>query len=349
MRRLLLVCILMLTPSAGGWAALMPGLYVGEAAVADQGAGERGHAMPMALQNVLQKLTGLRRFDDYPELRSALKRAPDMVLSYHYRKVEQMLPDGSLNEELNLVAQFAEAPVDNLARELGLPLWQPQRLSATAWLIVDDGLDRRIMPIEYDYARQRMAVVAERRGLPLDWPRPDADGLYAVDEQILWGGYAEELAGAAGRGVLIATARREGAEWVVRFNLSYQDDNWSWRQDDVDLAAGLEEGMHETIDRVAAANMIQASDLGSWKHDLTVSGLASVEDYRRCLNYLQSMSLVEDVGVVTAQPGRVTFRATLSASPPHFEKMLESGGVLRKLDEQADGGYFLIGEFPDEI
>jgi len=347
MKRLLLFCILMLA-SLGGWAASNSDLYVGEAPVADQGAGERSRAMPMALQNVLQKLSGLRQFDDYPELGAAVRPAPDMVLSYYYRKLEQMLPDGSLNEELGLVAQFAEAPVDNLVRELGLPLWQPQRLSATVWLIVDDGLDRRIMPIEYDYARQRMALVAERRGLPLDWPSPDADGLYAVDEQILWGGYAEELAGTAGRGVLIATARREGAEWVVRFNLSYQDDNWSWRQDDVDLAAGLEEGMHETVDRVAAANMIQASDLGSWQHDLTVSGLASAEDYQRCLNYLQSLSLVEDVGVITAQPGRVTFRAALSASPAYFEEMLESGGVLRKLDEEAEGGYFLVGELPDD-
>lgn len=338
----------MLAPLDDGRAAPAPDLYVGEAPVADQGAGERSRAMPMALQNVLQKLSGLRRFDDYPDVRSALRPAPDMVLSYHYRNFERMLSDGSLSEELVLVAQFAEAPVDNLVRDLGLPLWQSQRLPAMAWLIVDDGLDRRIMPIEYDYARQRMALIAQRRGLPLEWPGPDADGLFAVDEQILWGGYAEELAAASGQGALIAAARREGAAWAVRFNLGYQEDNWSWRLSDSDLAAALEEGMHETVDRVAAANTIQASDLGSWQHDLTVSGLVSAEDYRRCLNYLQSMSLVEDVGVVAAQPGRVTFRTLLTASPPYLEQMLESGGVLGKRDEDAESGYFLIGELPDD-
>ncbi len=348
MKQLLLLCILMLAPLGAGGAVPGSELYVGEAPVADQGAGERRRAMPLALQNVLQKLSGLRRFDDYPELRSALTQAPDMVLSYHYRKVEQMLSDGSVREELGLVAQFAQAPVDNLARELGLPLWQAQRVPATAWLIIDDGIDRRIMPIEYEYARQRMAATAERRGLPLDWPGPDADGLYAVDEQLLWGGYVEELAGAGGRGLLIAAARREGAQWSVRFNLGYPGENWSWRLNDADLAAALEEGTHEAIDRVAAANTIQASDLGSWQYDLTVSGLAGAEDYRRCLNYLQGISLVGEIGVVRAQPGQVTFRAVLNAAPHYFEEMLQSGGVLQALDEAAEGHYSLIGGLPDD-
>jgi hypothetical protein len=321
-------------------------LYVGEAAVADQGGAERERALPLALENVLQKLSGLRQFDDFPLVYPALERAPDMLLSYHYSKAELTLADGSEVEELRLVAHFAESAVDEMARALQLPLWQPQRRPLTAWLIVDDGLDRRIMPVEFGYTHQSMEDVARRRGLPLQWPSPDAEGIYPVDEQILWGGYTEDLAASRDEGVLIAAARREGPEWGLRINVGYLGQHWTWRLNDIDLQAALTEGMQQAIDQVAAVNTIAASDLGSWQQEVTVSGLGNAEDYRRCLNYLQNISVVEDVAVIAAQPGTVTFRLMLSALPRYFEESIDAGSVLER--SAAEGRYVLVGVLPGD-
>ena len=345
MKKFLLICALFLTPFACRVEAAVD-LYQGEVAVADQGSAERDRALPKALEHVPRKLSGLRQFDDYPEVQPALARAPELVLSYYYRRVLSTLPDGSEAEELRLVARFAETAVDEMARELQLPLWQPQRRPLLAWLIVDNGLDRRIMPVEFDYTRQSMEAVGEQRGLPLEWPSPDAEGAYAVDEQILWGGYTEDLMAAQGAGVLIAAARREGPEWGVRINLGYQGQHWSWRLSDLDLQAALVAGTEQAIDQIATVNTIVASDLGSWQQELTVTGLRDAGSYGRCLRYLQSMSLVDGVAVVAAQPGAVTFRLSLNALPRYLEEAFDSGSVLKRTD--TEGNYVLVEATPDD-
>jgi hypothetical protein len=345
MRTILLLTVLFLAPLACR-AATAIDLYAGEVTVADQGNRERDRALPLALEQVLQKLSGLRQFDDYPLVHPALGRAPEIVVTYYYRKVESTLADGSAGEELRLVARFSDESVNEMVRALQLPLWRPERRPLLAWMIVDDGQGRRVMPIEFGDTRQSMEDVAERRGLPLEWPTPDAEGVYQVDEQILWGGYTEDLALAGEEGVMIAAARREGAEWNVRINLGYQGQNWSWRLDDIDLQAALTEGMEQTVDQIAAVNTIEAADLGSWQQEVTVTGVGSAADYRRCLNYLQGISVVDGVTVVAARPGAVTFRLSLSALPRYLEQTLESGGVLERAD--AGGAYLLVGVDPSD-
>jgi len=345
MKTLLLSSLLILVLLACPHAVALE-LYAGEVAVADQGGAERTRALPLALEHVLQKLSGLRQFDDYPLLRPALERAPELVLSYYYDKVPVLQADATEADELRLIARFDKAAVDEMARALQLPLWQPQRSPLTAWLIIDDGVDRRVMPLDYSYAQQAMEQISEWRGQPLAWPSPDQDGSYAVDEQILWGGYTEDLMASSVEGVLIAAARREGMEWGVRINVGFRGQHWSWRQNDIDLVVALTEGMQQVVDQVAAVQTIAASDLGTWQQELSVRGLAGAEHYRRCLAYLQSISLVERVDVINAQPGAVTFRLGLTAMPSYLEEILDSGQVLQRAEE--GDSWLLLGALPDD-
>jgi hypothetical protein len=204
------------------------------------------------------------------------------------------------------------------------------------WLVVDDGLDRRVLPIEFRYVQDSMADVAAARGLPLRWPEPAADGTWDVDLQLLWGGYTEELDVPEGEGVMIAAARREGADWGVRINLEYEGRNWAWRVDDPDLEVAMNVALNQAIDQIAAANSIAATDLGSWEQVLNVSGLAGAGDYQRCLGYLQGLSVVDRVDVVSARPGEVSFRLGLNALPRYLEEALQSGNVLEWVDGATD-------------
>jgi hypothetical protein len=307
-------------------------LYSGEAVVTDQGAAERRRALPLALEQVLQKLSGLREFDDYPLVQPALERATDILLSYYYRNLEYLLADGSEAAELRLVARFSRSDVDEMARALQLPLWQPERRPLALWLVIDDGLDRRIMPVEYEYMRHALDDAALQRGIPLRWPEPGPEGEFNVDPQLLWGGYTEDLATPGGEGIMIAAARREGLEWSVRINLGFDGRHQAWRLNDIDLQAALVEGFQAAVDQVAALDTIAASDIGSWSQELVVDGLNGPEDYRRCLNYLQGISIVEQVSVVSARPGAVTFRLDLSAIPDYLAQSLESDQVMERAE-----------------
>lgn len=348
MRTILLSCLFILTLPASP-AVAQDELYSGEAVVANQGADERARALPLALAQVLGKLSGLSQFADRPLVEPALGRAPSILLSYHYRSVAvpaAARANGGEAEELRLVARFAQSEVDELARALQLPLWRPERPALVSWLIIDEDGERRILPVEFTDSIESMADVAASRGLPVEWPEPGPEGEYAVDPQLLWGGYTEDLATPDGKGVMIAAARREGPQWAVRINLGYHGQQWAWRLEDMDLQVALTAAMHQAVDQIAAAHTIAAADLGSWQQDITVTGLRHADDYQRLLAYLQSLSVVDGVSVVSASPAVVTIRLALSALPRYVEESLATGGVLEYVE--SDGRYRLVETDSDE-
>ena len=327
MNRILLLLSLMLMPFSGVFAVEVD-VYTGETVVADQGRRERDRAVPLAFEHVLQKTSGIRQFDDYPEVQTALESASSLMVTFYYRNVERMQADGNSLDELRLVASFSAPDVEKLARSLQLPLWQTDRDPLEIWVVIDDGHQRQVMPVEIAYVKESLEAVAERRGQPMAWPEPDEEGVYPVDMQLLWGGYTEDLASLNGVGVLILAARREGHEWGVRANLGYGGENWAWRIQDLDLESALIDGLQKAVDQVASSSAIGASDLGTSHQELTVTGLGSAEDYQQCLAYLQSIDIVEDVAVVSARPSTVTFKLELSALPRYLEEVFEDGSVL---------------------
>jgi len=331
MRIILLALLLFPLPVASNQAAPVD-LYTGEAVVENQQVSERNRALPLALIQVLQKISGLRHFDDNPLVELSLGRAESILVSFHYRNEDKTLADGSTISDLRLVALFAEREVNELVRSLQLPLWQPARQAIQIWLVVDDGLDRRILPLEFAYAWEAMEETAKLRGMPVVWPEPDEEGNYPVDLQLLWGGYTEDLVGLDISAVMVAAARREGPEWSVRINLGYGGQNWTWRYRDVDLQLALSESMQQAVDLVAQANTIAASDQGMWLHELTVTGVSGSDDHVRCLAYLQGLSVVEHVRVTFATVGLVRFSLELNALPQYLDEALSSGSMLELID-----------------
>lgn len=341
MRTLLAVIFLTLLPLP---AAVAADLYSGEIAVADQGASERGHALPLALQQVLGKLSGLRSFEGFPQVEPALDSAESLLLSYHYDYAESLRSDGSEVRELRLVARFSPPALDRLARQLELPLWPPERAPITAWMVIDDGLERRVFPVDFQYLRSALEDTADRRGLRLAWPIPGEDGVYAIDEQLLWGGYTEDIAAADGADVLIMAARREGARWSLRLNLGAGGQHRSWRREDADLEQGLVAGLEEVIDQLAADATIAAEDLGSWSETIVVAGVTHPADYRRCLELLQGISFVRQVRVASARPGEVSFRLDLNVAPRYLEEALTAGGGMEP--GESPGEWLLLPPVP---
>ena len=308
------------------------GLYSGEVPVTGQGAAERESGFPRALTQVLGKLSGLRHFDDNPLVEPAVAGARSLVLAFHYREVNASSDEEEGARETHLVVQFSQSGVEELMQALALPRWPPDRPHLTVWLAIDDGVGRRIMPVEFASLRTPLTRTAEQRGLQLAWPEPDEEGEYDVDVQLLWGGYTDSI---ESDHVLLVAARREGVEWNARMTLEYAGNYSSWRVRNIDLQSALVEGLQHAIDLVAAASSIEVEDQGHWTEEIVVAGLNSAEDYSRSLSYLQSLSVVDNVNVASADPGRVRMVLELNASPQYLRGAI-SGGATLEYDEASD-------------
>ena len=327
MIRILLLLLLLSLPFSSGLAVEVD-VYSGEVTVPDQGSAERRQALPRALDHVFRKYSGQRQLEPDPNLDAVLESASAILVSFYYQNAERTLADGSTEEELRLVAKFSPPEVDELARGLNLPLWQAELNPLEVWVVVDDGRQRQVLPVEIEYVKESLNATARDQGQPLTWPVPDEEGMYSVDMQLLWGGYTEDLASLHGAGVLILAARREGLEWGVRANLGFGGEHWAWRVQDRDLEAALLEGLQLAVDRVASGSAIAASDLGISSYELTVTGLNSAADYQGCLAYLGEIGIVEGVSVLSAKPAAVTFRLDLNAMPQYLEDAFVGDGML---------------------
>lgn len=305
-------------------------LYAGDVAVASQSEADRNQALPGALRQVLQKLTGLRELPAAQVLDDSLRAASSYLLSYHYQRVDQLDPEGNTAKQLHLVARFLPREVDRLVQTSGLPRWPQLRPAVQIWVIIDDGLGRRLQPLEYEFAWQAAERVADTRGLPIIWPELDEEEKQLIDTSLVWGGFTDYLIekGAPPDGVAIVAAGRQGPVWNLRWSLTSGQQNWNWTSDDTQLSAAMANGIQQMADNMSASTAILASDQGQWTYEMTVANLLSSADYTRCLNYLQDLDLVTAVDILAAQPGQVHFRVQLNASPAYLSQAFSRGAVL---------------------
>ena len=328
MKKILLIFMMLHLPVLE--AVAETNLYSGEVVVPSQSETDRNEAIPAALIQVLQKLSGQREMPLSPALDDALDTADRLLLSFRYQNVNRTGPDGVVNGELRLVAQFMKAEVDRIAKQIGLPRWQQERPAVQAWVIIDDGSKRELKPVEYEYAWESMVDIAAMRGLPVSWPELDEEEMQLLDMRLIWGGFTEYLVerGAPEDGVAIIAARREGPQWTIRWNLAVGDQQWTWRSEDQELMYALAQGIHEMTNYVSAANTIAASEQGLSTVNVTISELNGAADYVNCLEYLQDLSIVNAVEILGADPGRVHFQLQLNASPEYLSEAFNRGSVL---------------------
>ena len=292
MNKLLLIIVMLHLPVFEAVAAL--NLYSGEALVNSQSELDRKEAIPEALIQVLQKLSGQREMPSSPALDEALNNAERLLLSYRYINVDRVDPDGTIIQESRLIAQFMQPEIDSVIKQAGLPRWKQERPEVQLWIVIDDGLNRELKPVEFSYAWESLEEIAAMRGLPVGWPELDEEEVQLVDMRLVWGGFTDYLIerGAPADGVAIIAARRDGPEWTLRWNLTSSGQNWSWRNKDRELMFALAEGVHEMTDRIVALNTIAAEEQGESSVDVTIGELNGARDYLACLEYLQNLSVV---------------------------------------------------------
>ncbi|MDX2417034.1 MAG: DUF2066 domain-containing protein [Xanthomonadales bacterium] len=316
-------------------------LYSGEVVVASKSEADRNGAVPVALVQVLQKLSGQREIPSSPVLENTLNNAPRLLRSYRYARVDRTAADGAETQELRLVAQFMQPEVDRIVQQIGMPRWRQERPEVQLWVVIDDGRNRQLKPLEFDYAWESMEEIATMRGLPVGWPDLDEEEVQLIDMRLVWGGFTDYLVerGAPQDGVAIVSVRREGPQWTVRWNLTSGGQNWSWQNSDLELMYALAEGTHRMADQIAASTTIAVSDQGSAIMDVRIGGLNNAEAYVSCLEYLQDLSLVNAVEILGADPGRVHFRLQLNASREHLSEAFERGSVLLPASAGSDYEY----------
>ena len=319
----------MLTWALPGGAATFAGLYDVTVAPDPAAQDQRQAALQAAMARLLIRVTGSRGAPLDPTVQP-LVASPDRYLS----------SEGTDRQGRALVG-FSRGEIERALRELGLPVWGPERPLTVLWVAVDDGVGGRAllgageaaefgapptpaMTALLETVREEIVTAADERGLPIAWPLLDLQDLGAVTDTDVWGGFDERIVAASARyradAVLIGRVRPgtfgNEVDWLFVHGLERQQLPVAQLRDGIDVAA----------DRYAAD---LATIGGASVALLTVNDVVTADDYGRVVSYLERQSVLESVDVESFDSGTLRLRVVARGEARVLERVLTLGGVLR--------------------
>jgi hypothetical protein len=208
---------------------------------------------------------------------------------------------------------------------------------------------RLLMDASNEHAGAVLAT-AEARGLPLNFPALDATERQSMNFSKVWDGDVPAVREASRRYasdvILVGRVSREGGNWSGRWTLldnSGPVEEWTGNADSLDAA--LATGIDALADREASRYAVQTGRAQELR--VAVSGVQSVKDYGRALNYLRSLGAVRAAQVESARQDRLTFHLRIEGDPDGLSRMIAAGNVLRAdsvAPAGADQAYVLVAQ-----
>jgi hypothetical protein len=247
-----------------------------------------------AMGQLLSRVTG--------RLDAALEPALADLLQNAGAYVEQ---SGLLDRETLLVT-FDQRAIEAALVARDQPIWGPERPLTLLWLAIDAGQGERgilsageaLTDMSPEFAelqanlREELTTVAEERGLPLSLPLMDLQDMSELSFIDIWGGFTQQVNQASER--YGADAVLNGRARVTSFGVNVQ---WTLLKDggQFTLAGTF---VRDGLDRLADLYAAEFGTLGGVRSTLiTVLGVETLDDYGRVIRYLESLSMLESVGL----------------------------------------------------
>jgi len=333
---MLLVAGSALAQRVEGDRARASGPFDAEVPVNSQNTAERNSAFARALVQVLNNLSGGRDAATQPGVSAELKRAEDYVEDYDYRQDEGVsTTTGAPTFGTTLVVHFDPAKVQEMAGDLGLPVWPEPRPKPVLWLAIDDGSGPRLVGLGQANAARSILDRAKARGYQLGLPAGNAAEQAAAGA--VWRGDTAAIARISSRYSppmqLIGKLSRKGSGWHADWTLVDGGRVLSrWSGDDIDarraMAAGADGAANALVKRYARRGGPGVGSPGSYT--VSFAGIDNVDDYIRLSALLQKVSVVRAFRPVHAMPGTLDVQLDLTTGLAGFRRL--AGDALEPAD-----------------
>jgi len=269
-----------------------------------------------------------------------LADAGRLISQYRYRALSDLEITAYLEKTPTLVQpkyklwmQFNKNKLKQLLRENGLPLWGYQRPNVLIWLAVKDGRNRYLLKqADHSEIKNAMQQGAERRGLPIIWPKYDATDQRLVEFTDVWGQFWEPVKQASKRygvnAVLLGRMNWNKGSWQVDWSLMQEDkmENWSVNAEDLGLLTSS--GIGIATDSISSRFAVFTDSINDAGLVVRVSNLHNVKKYATTAHYLASLAPVKNVYAKEVNKHQVDFYVDLNGDEDDLRRIIALGKVL---------------------
>ena len=315
------------------------GLYEHRVLVANESDAERNRAFREALEAVLLKVTGDRRWLRAPVIQQAISNAQSYVEAISYsseatevsadaidlEQGEEIFSDPQENDVAGLDnsqtreiretryidVNFTQSLLDDLLASADIPVWDSNRPSVLVWMALqnNEGERRMLTADNNPEIITFMQKFAAERGLPIIFPVLDFEDRRALTEDAVW---------ALDEDIIRRASERYGADSVLSGRLHFTISGelvglWQFIfQGQVEVFDGFDEELEsylvEPLDRItnqlASHFALVPETTNQQIVRIQVEGIRDLSEYSALLNYVSGLGLVESV-TTTAFEGQL--------------------------------------------
>ena len=345
----LLVVLLLMLAAPSCFGLQVEGLYEYRVVVENESDAERNRAFRDALEAVLLKVTGERRWLQSPVLQQAIGNAQSYVEAISYSsEVEEILPDVIVQDQRSVEitnfsvssvpknreqryidVSFAQSLLDDLLASADIPIWDSNRPSVLVWMALQNNEGERSM-MTADSNPQIISLMknfAAERGLPIIFPVLDFEDRRALTEDAVWALDEEAIRNASDR---------YGADSVLSGRLHFTVSGelvglWQFIfQGQVEVFDGFDEELapylNEPLDRITnqlASYFAIVPESGSLQIvRLRVEGIKNLSAYSALLTYIGSLGLVENVSTAEFDGQRLELNLRLLGDAQQLHEVI---------------------------
>jgi len=334
------------------YAVQVDGLYSASVPVENQSQSARKAAISVALNKVLQKVSGRQSILNDASLQKALSNVGSYVEQFQYMKNE-----AGQNGYL-LTVRFQKAALDKLMKQFDVPVWGSNRPDILLWLAVEDGNKRYLVNSDSKQMAAVLKQTATETGLAITLPLLDLQDQKAVGFNDVWAGFSDNILQASQRysstqvfyGSLLKSNQNG---WRLKWALNNATGNHA----DLDRADDLNGVIQLAFFQVAEVLADSYAPRGEANESLVtleVSGVENLTTFVEVTSYLSSLDKVKRVNWQQLSGSKLVLELTVSGDVMVLKNIIALNNVLSpdsppKLDDKAVDDTQNIGAEKKEI
>ncbi len=326
MRYLLGFMLLVLSVPAPLYAVQVDGLYTTTVAVNDQSQVARNAAIRVAIEKVVQKVSGRHSILQNSSLQAALSNVGSYVEQFQYKPVE--------DDELGywLIVSFQKAALDRVMQQFDVPVWGNNRPDVLVWFAVEGETEKYLVSAESENISALLKQAASDTGLAITLPLLDLEDQRAVSFNDIWAGFSDQILKASERysakQVMFGHLLQEGDDgWRLNWTLINANDQHAGFESSDTLESVLPMAFTEVAENLAN---VYAPHGAIKKNTLviTVTGVQSLSKFVEVMRYLSSLDMVKKLGWNQMLDDSVTFELSLTGSVSVLKGIIALNNML---------------------
>lgn len=339
--------------------ATLTKLYEVSVPVFSQSSRERKEATRKAFEELLIRITGKRDILGMEASQKLLARSRRYVRSFRYEmlpppveienematdETENSQTDAEVEEEKpqptqKIIVSFDEKAVKNSLWKNKLPVWGKTRPRTLIWIAISENEQRMLLDAsEVTPLLELIKQQAERRGVPVVYPKLDQQDQEQVNVTDVWGGYKEPVFNASQRYAPEAVIAAQFfldqfGVWQTRWRMYQANEETLWQSSAPQLAAVVNEGIDKLASLLADRYAQVSGGEDSNKFLIHISDVSNLADYDKINRYLTSLSVIKNADLAQIQSNELTYELELRSNAKALKQAIALGKTLAAQDD----------------